>query len=578
MTFPFSLAGIALAVAGVVLAPAASAQTTICDALSGAEPLSPYAQKVLDRADQGLANAESGTGEGNPSIFGLAENAGTAVLAGMDSQRRITDAVRNFTERSACLRYDSLLISCKIEEVREKLNDEIANEDRSSDTLLMLQELILFLFDRERHLEAGATDPWYADPDWGRVYAFDPTGSGFCCQTGDDGLSCEQGEYADCLPGTYWKTEDDCEQECGVTSFPEEDPRICPYYSDYAMPTEGQYGCDETVMPSAETFGDEKDALTELRAAVEQLRQQASSNAQSFDSSSLSSLAGASNALPRPPALSGCASDFGYCSDETALTCASSSDCLSGSCLFQKGTCLNSPTTRCTKDAECSDVGSQSSDDEGLASVCLLPPTSPPASVIRRGPFSLVPDQFRLLSDFAAWNARVGANRPFSSTFTETREDETNADEEAFVDPVVYLVTEADRSNFRAIGASLAADQARYIPLVETSDRLQQMLLPLRQATTKFSLLASAKNGLRKFVREFASFLHRTCLTDPCQTDLERVWTIANTDECFPYANGEYLEDDCTEAAQSRAKKCADEAGISIEVQSCPSSSSSGTS
>ncbi len=573
MRFAHSFAGTALTMATLAFAPSAAAQATICDSLSGAKPLSPYVQKVLDRADQGLSNAESGTGEGNPSIFGLSENAGTAVLSGMDTQRRITDAVRNLTERSACLRYDSLLISCKIEEARTKLNDELAKDDPSSDTLLMLQELILFLFDRERHLEVGATDPWYADPDWGRVYAFDPTTGGYCCQTSDDGVSCEQEEYADCLPGTYWKTQDDCEQECGVTTFPQEDPRVCPYYSDYAMPTEGQYGCDETVMPSTETFSDEKDALTELRAAVETLRQQASSAALSSESSSLSSILGQSM---RPPALSGCASDFGFCSDETALACASNGDCTSGSCLFQKGTCLNNPATSCTKDAECSDVGSQSSEEEPLASVCLLPPTSPPATIIRRGPFSLMPDQFRLLSDFFAWNARVGANRPFSSTFTETREDETNAADDEFVDPMVYLVTEADRSNFRAIGASLAADQARYIPLVETSDRLQDMLMPLRTATAEFSRLASAKNGLRKLVREFASFLHRTCLTDPCQTDLERVWTIANTDECFPYANGEYLTDDCTDAAQSRAQKCAEKAGISIEVQSCPSSSSSG--
>lgn len=570
MRFLPASTGFLLAFSLLAAAPqTAAAADNLCDTLSGAQPISTYVQKVLERADQGMSYAEQGESGITESFYGLEENAGTAVLEGMDTQRRVTIALQNLTERSACLRYDSILISCKIEEVRKKLNEELEGGDPSSATVMKLQELLLFLFDRDRHLIAGANDPWYADPDWGRMYAFDQPNPGYCCRTNEEGLACEATEYAECEPGTFWKTESDCEQECGVTSFPVEDPRICPYDSDLAMPTEGGYGCDDTVMPDTETFADEKEAMKALKEAVERLRQRAmdtssdaSSSAQSF-----------SSRATRPPKITGCASDFGYCQGETALTCSGNNDCETGACIFQKGTCLNDPNKQCTEDAECT---KEEDNEDDLASVCILPPTSPPATVIRRGPFNLGPDQLRLLTSYVRWNSRIGASRPFPSTFSETREEDPDASEDEYVDPLDYLMSQSDRAKIRNFGARLAADQARLIPLVETSDRLANMLMPLRRATASFSIVASAKEGIRLLVREFASFLHRTCLTDPCQTDLERVWTIANTDECFPYADGSYLEDDCTEAGQSRAQKCADKAGISIEVSACSSSSSGG--
>ena len=92
--------------------------------------------------------------------------------------------------------------------------------------------------------------------------------------------------------------------------------------------------------------------------------------------------------------------------------------------------------------------------------------------------------------------------------------------------------------------------------------------MPLRKAVAEFSTIAAAKDGVREVVRRFADLLHHSCGTDPCQTDLERVWSMANTDECFAYADGTYLQDDC-ENGVSRAQICADAAGVTIAVPAC---------
>ncbi len=539
------------ALLALLLATSAHAQQSpLCDQLQDAPALSPYVQQVLERADRGLNYiAESGAGTGDPSLYWrvLVENAGAAVISGMDTSRRITVAMQDLTSRSACLRYDAILLSCKIEQVRTRLNEQLSlavSPSPNTATVFQLQELLIFLFDRDRHLAAGATDPWYADPDWGRVFAFDPPAPGFCCRTGDDGLSCESLDEAECNPGTFWSTEADCEQACGVTSFPGEDPRVCPYHSDYGYPTEGGYGCDETIMPDAAIVADEKTALTELRAAVERLRQEA----------------GADPAPDRAPALIGCASEFGHCNDNGAQTCRTDSDCDDVACVYQRGTCLNDPSVSCTLDADCT------VDDGELAAVCLLPPVSPPAAVIRRGPFNLQPDDLRLTRAFMNWSIRVGASRPFGSAGAEPR-DQAGGDQ-VYVDPIDFILNQNNRSYFRQAAANFATGQARFAPLTETSNALQRMLMPLREAVAELSTLASAKEGIRRFVRRFADLLHHSCATDPCQTDLERIWSMANTDECFAYADGTYLEDDCANG-ESRAQKCADAAGVAINVPAC---------
>ncbi len=565
MRRPFLIIGVLATTAFLVPLPAAAQAAKLCDGLRGATALSPYVQKVLERADAGLSFAQQGNDDGGDIElywYSLVENAGATVLQGMDTERRITGAIQDLIDRSACLRYDALLISCKIEEVRKALNTATSKGigAPSAEKSFKLQELLLFLFNRDRYLSAGALDPWYADPDWGRVYAFDAPTPGFCCRSGDNGLACETSDFLECNPGTFWKTADDCAYECEVAEFPDQDPRLCPYDSDYAMPTEGGYGCDETVMPSVGLLADEKDSLTKLRAAVEKLRSDA------FGSSS--------SAASRPPALVGCASTFGHCSDGTNRACQTSGDCETGaSCVFQKGTCLNEPSVQCREDRDCPDVPTGTTEDgeTAQASICVLPPVSPPATVIRRGPFSLIPDQLRLVEAFIQWNRRVGASRPFRSDLAAEREG-GQADDE-FVDPFQFLTDQNDRSIARQAGADEGTLQGRLMPLSDASDQLQAMLKPLREAIADFSELAAGADGVRKFVRAFSSYLLRNCLDDPCQTDLERVWTIANTDECFPYADGSYLEDDCTEASQSRAQKCADAAGIMVQVPACSSSS-----
>ncbi len=568
MIAPRTTAGLLLAT--LLAAPLSAQASTLCDDLDGVTAVSPYVQQVLDRARSGLSYAQSAPQDeaDDPSGYwlSLATEAGATVLTGVDTQRRITTAVQDLTEISSCLRFDQMLLSCEIEKVRSALNDELSltkTPNPNSTTVFELQELLLFLFDRDRHLRAGALDPWYADPDWGRTYSFDSPQPGFCCRSNEDGLSCEADDFVKCDPGDFWKTSDDCEQSCGITAFPKTDPRVCPYDSDYSAVMEGGYGCDLSVL-SAHLAGtgmsDERNALQQLSDAVDRLRQQAA----------LDGGVTASSASSHAQALTGCASTFGHCSDDAATTCKTDSDCIDGgSCVYQQGSCLNNPTRSCTLDSDCTNASGASS-SEGQASVCLLPPTSPPPTVIRRGPFSLNPDQLRLLARYMSWNTRVGANRPFGAAVTDPREEDASSS--AFVDPVDYLLNQGARAYFRTVGADLGALQARLEPLVEPSDRLSTLLLPLRSVVATFSTLASQPEGLRKLDREFSYYLRRSCLGDACETDLERTWSIANAQACFPYADGTYLNDAC-QAGDSIAQQCASAAGIDIEVPECSSSS-----
>lgn len=100
--------------------------------------------------------------------------------------------------------------------------------------------------------------------------------------------------------------------------------------------------------------------------------------------------------------------------------------------------------------------------------------------------------------------------------------------------------------------------------------QIESAIAPLTDSVTKLSQLAhdmgtvgengkESGKGLRSFVRDYAYFLRRSCIARPCNARLERVLKMVFKDECFPYTNGEFVNDD---ENNPRWKQCAKAACI----------------
>jgi hypothetical protein len=162
--------------------------------------------------------------------------------------------------------------------------------------------------------------------------------------------------------------------------------------------------------------------------------------------------------------------------------------------------------------------------------------------------------------------SRQEISRVFRSdlqTATELPKDDEDLREERAredADPGFALFRSAMRiavqtwSRLQARGETIA-----YPEDVDASQESAQSLKDLHESVSEIARLASDKTGLRDFVTRYAWFMQRSCIYRPCSMLLEQVIRLTTTDECFPYANGEYLKDD---PDNPRWEKCREKAGI----------------
>lgn len=535
-----------------------------CTSLDGLTGISPYTRAVMDRAENGLGQArQSGASANFLSIMpAWMRSIGSAWAGLIDTTTQRTDAVKELTEVSACLHFDLALMDCKIEEVRQEMHSQ--SNRGSFVALIRLRSLLNFLNDRRQQLTIGALDPEYPDPTWGNRYIFDPPGLVWCTPQDPIGV-CEEIPEETCTArgGLAYQTQVNCEAR-GIpdAAATGDRGRMCPFDANYAPAFDNGFGCDiETMEPrkayppiNAELEGLKavNDALTAYRQAAVEVRDLHNQMNELLGIQSSSASSSSSSSSREHLEAFGCGWMGGWCEEDIAKRCTSDADCLEA-CVFSDKVCDKNRAIRCTDDSQCDDNGP-----------CIE--ANEPTLRSLRGNFSLDKDQLTILNEFLGTRSQQEISRVFRDDLKTAAElpESDQAAREARAKEDRSTLMSTTRSAFRTIVQGWSRKQARdeslmYPEDVDASLEAGHALSDLHTNIAALARLAKEKTGLREFVTNYASFLRRSCIYRPCGLRLEQAIRLLTTEECFPYTNGEYLNDDPNDP---RWEKCKQKAGI----------------
>jgi len=471
-------------------ASAAAAESEICNALKGVDPVSShYVGKVLERAEEGLKNVRSASANAGFERYlpSWARQIGEATNSLIDSYLTISVAQTDLLNATACLRVDSILIDCKLKEVHDELQDQL--KKNSIWGIIQAEALLEFLRERKVHLVRGALNPNYQDPTWEEQWRFDKKGSSSSAPPAIGGGSSSASSKA-----------------------------MCPFDSDYAPPGGDGYGCDGSLLQKIsaykpaeaerkgwETLKQELDKYKQLGREFAELEREL--NGLHGNASSAASIPqGTEN--PEHKELSGCQEE--------------------------------APP-----------------DTLRLRSV--------------RSPFSYKKDEIRILSDFVAKRAAEGIFREHSDdlkTPDEIKDKEKRERAENANNPLIQLFRNSARQFFESLNELQGKKEGiMFASAPDGTLEIADALKDLRASVGELSRIATQKEGLRSFVIRYAYYLRRTCIYRPCNDSLERILRTAYADECFPYTDGQFLQDN---ANDPRWKKCAEAACIQVEGADLP--------
>lgn len=519
----FFIAGLTMTILAWPLSAHAQQPGTLCQSLGESRAIGQYTQQILDRATTGLNFAQGSDTVSDFSLYipGWVRVVTKSVILWMDTSMRVHRQARDLIENTACLRFDLLLLECKMDAVRKAL--EKALNDHSFVAILRLDTLGRFLQNTFSDLTLGARDPTYADTLWHRDYIFDdpeqyqlgrpvssPDAEPIC-----GNATLDRGEECD---GTFGCTPD-CKNE------------MCPFHSDYLPPSTTGFGCTVEILERiSKIYPPAKDEYDSLKKIMDQLKKD-------------EKLTGP---MRKHRAFAGCTRRV--CQGNPQLFCENDDDCgQDAPCISEEniGRCENT-RDKCTSDDNCG------------KSPCILLSEATVWEV--RGPFRLEKDQGKIMNVFRELRESEEAARPIPEVY-QSFEDAPSSDGNG--NQVQGLFVNVFRQLSRSILQTRSKEQGRAESMIfaQASDGQQEIaraLQPLRSAVSDFARLASDKRGgIREFVVKYAYFLRRTCMYRPCNKKLEWILKMALADECFPYTNGEFLNDS---KEKPRWKKCEDEA------------------
>lgn len=550
------------------IATPAFALSADCQTVLSVAPVSPYVQAVLTRADAGLTYAKSAPAL---PVFGFfigdwAQAIASAMAQLMNTNVQVTIQADDLIHHSACLNFDATAIKCKMQQVQDEM--QAGASGRSLIALWQLRSLLTFLNDRLTQFYQGALDPNYADPDWGSVQIFDPPQNVYCYDSFAG--TCRQTTSAACAlaRGSAFRTQIQCQNAGGLPLTNQNGTQtndvMCPYDSDYGPSLQNGFGCDLDVMAPRIGFAPVKTEYDALNAVIKQIDAARAIQQQLLGvQNDIDTLTG--NQTASPPALAprthisavGCAPPPGICSNNQALRCSGDADCVNGgTCQTATSVCsLNRSITCLNDDSQCTVNGQN-------FGTCIPNDGKIPATVELRGPFSLGKNERELVSDFLLDRLQTANSRstPDSLATPGTVSNNTFS----------KLVAGSYRLLFNAWSLFQGRDEAINFPIATDPElEIASALTPLRKAVGDLARLVlpdktQQKQGLRDFVIKYAYFLRRSCINRPCNASLEEILKIAFADACFPYTNGDFLDDS---PDSPRYQKCLDKAGIQLPNQ-----------
>lgn len=569
-----------LIIGAVLLLPAkqAAALSPACQTLATLAPVSShYVQKTLTRADAGIAYANQAGGASSfQYVVPWAQQIASAWLSLSDVQLRVTVQQRSLAEASACRRFDTLLIECKMDGVREEMNKALTRGSYVG--VMRLQSLLTFLNERLEHLANGGLDPTYVDPTWGRIQLFDPPAPVWCCPgveldpASQNPYQCVQTTPEVCgvaLEGSWSQSLDQCLGQ-GCSAPPTVDPAtegsMCPYHSDYLDAMESGFGCDEQIMQPRSEYGPlaaELSALMEVTSRTNDFRERAQELLKV--QAELEGLLDKDASVVPPPeprqhqTAYGCMIQSGYCTDLPDVSCRTDGDCRAkkaGSCTLHQGACTGNLAQFCSTDAECQATG---------AGTCTSPRTQIPLYPLR-GAFSADDNHIGILSRFIGLRTTQGETREQSNEFKQPAEfqadDTARRMERLRANPLEQMLRYTARATFSLWSRIQGRSESQIYPAAADAQmNIAEDMGPLRASVSRLTVHSSKPEGIRSFAVKLSYWLRRTCLDRACSKRLDQVLKIALTDACFPYADGSFIADT---PANTRWKQCAKAACIPL--------------
>lgn len=540
---------------------AAQCMTSESQSLANKEPIGEYAKQVIERADEGLSRARSTPG-GSTLVDRLLNSwvatFTSAVLQLVDTDLRIVKEERDLIKNTPCLHVDLLILEAKMDEVRCEMDSAI---DRgSTNAILRLQSLLAFLNTRYSYLVEGGRDPLYQDKSWHLYHVFDEPFDVWCCPNTNyvceftDADRCQTeliGDVyyskADCLSFSYCaqnadEVEDATGREDEETST--EYDQICPFDSHYLAPNSSGFGCQLELLEDYDDIPGIEKELEGLREVLEKKDE----------------------FLEEIDFLEEITRTMDDVTDQRFLTDEERQH------LQQFGETRQEEIEQ-RHVWDCRALKGDGEDNERAPDDDK--PWSEWSAIAKRGPFSLAIDQISLWRQFfqlrANWEQGVKfgtgtiigrefpdfLKHPYEFPTEEERKEALERDQQSL------STAGALRSYLRDtlwIPFQLWQSRREASILPKASDFQLQVIdsmSPVRPAILNTSELiigdpnssssSTDFKGMRKFVRDYAFFVRRSCIFRPCNNSLDRVLRIIFEPKCFPYTSGDYLESDWTE-------------------------------
>ncbi|OIO54353.1 hypothetical protein AUJ46_03375 [Candidatus Peregrinibacteria bacterium CG1_02_54_53] len=488
-------------------------------------PVSPYMERVVRRAREGLNNGSGGgsTADELLKLFWLDQVTG-AILLLIDTDLRIVEQERDLRENTACLRVDTLILEGWMERARIRKNDAI-EQGRLSEAARLIS-MQRYLNNRYKALLVGARDPTYVDEEEGSLYVFDAPPY-WCCPGKDEEAQertaeCKQigdgPEYSECInaQGLAFKRQYAC-VNAGCTAGGgggEDEDEPCPFSTDYLPPTGAGYGCDLSVLGSRSA----PEGIQKETAALQKLIEDRDT--------AIADVAVAKDTIVR----------------------------------------LEQRLGGGTVDLANFGMGTSGNRSHQVKNGCLAENDALPAGITfweRRGPFAFSSNEPTLMPKLAAIWDGWGQQRLPPAYLRDSDELPDGPEKEAALaaenNMLLWLL--GARYNAQLYLQKFSLEQAKkesaqIAKTIDAPQRVLNLFAPVRTEVRKLALTVQSPNaGLRKFVRDYASFLRTSCIFRPCNAQLDRILKIVFEDECFPYARGAPIESDV-------AKRCKDAAGL----------------
>ncbi|MDA0376651.1 MAG: hypothetical protein O3A80_05100 [bacterium] len=519
-------------------------------------PTGHYTKAVLQRVTDGIAKAK--ISPINTPHFDLADMHYMITIESImymlvDTDLRAVEYSRDLATITPCLHLDLAMMEAKMEEVRCEINE--AYEKKSPGALRQLKSIANFLNERYRHLVQGALEPAHTDTDWVYYNEFDDPFEGWCCVL--DLMECQIRQSDDCTEvknGTggfeFFDTKDACTVKsiCGAAASGNTDPKykdICPFDSNYLADNSTGFGCQIDLITgfaggSFVAVNAEKEALIEL---VE------------TRNSFLNDIAHIKDVTL----------DMDNLVDETMLNADERLR------LQNFGAVASVAPKRvfgCNANVLPIDRPPNENNEgaEGLLTPGLKP-SEEWGSIPTRGPFFFEKDQLSIWKRYFQLQHEWASQREYPNYIRKPDEfpDEDDREDTAKLDQEAFGIYRIPRDDFRNVWMAFhhrqATQEASILPKAQDAElEAIEAIKPLRPAMKRnIELVNNSNRGLRKFARNYAYFLRRSCIYRPCNEKLETIMKVLYSDECFPYANGAFQVKNDDEAPNEPSwQKCQD--------------------